>query len=105
MFFNMIDYSIDTTNDVDQSRLDRMIKEKSEFFEAVASSIKFWETPLQPNSLLKMVNDVLATNGIEMVFEDIFAYKRSKCQYNANIYMHERGSDMIYTMKVRINGD
>lgn len=46
MYFNMIDYSIDTTNDVDQGRLDRMVLEKNEYFEAVSSSIKFWETPL-----------------------------------------------------------
>lgn len=55
----MIDYSIDLTNDVDKDRLDRMVASKIDYFERNKESVKFWETPLQPNSLLKMVDEIL----------------------------------------------
>lgn len=98
----MVDYSIDTTNDVDLSRLERMKKEKMEFFQQNHQSIKYWETPLQPVSLLKMIDDIMKQNGIELVFEDIYDYKKSKKHYNTNLCNSLRGKDLLYCMTLRM---
>lgn len=99
----MIDYSIDTTNDVDNGRLTRMVSEKNDFFVSKKDKIKYWETPLQPYSLLKMIDDILNQFGIELVFEDIYDYKKSKKTYNANLSNSLRGKDLLYCLTLRMN--
>lgn len=98
----MIDYSIDLTNDVDKDRLDRMVASKIDYFERNKESVKFWETPLQPNSLLKMVDEILKKNNLEMVFEDINSTKQSKNTYNCNLSTSFGDKDKIYGMTIRI---
>jgi hypothetical protein len=98
----MIDYSIDTTKDVDSGRLVRMISEKMSIFDQYKSRIKYWETPLQPYSLLRMIGDILNQHGIELVFEDIYDYKKNKKIYNTNLSNTMRGKDLLYCLSLRM---
>lgn len=102
VYRNMIDYSLDMTKDVDLSRLNRMSSEKNDIFEKYKSRIKYWETPLQPYSLLRMVSDILGQHGIELVFEDIYSYKKSKKMYNTNLSNTLRGKDLLYCLSLRL---
>lgn len=98
----MVDYSIDTTNDVDFGRLQKMVEVKRQFFEEKKQFIKYWETPLQPFSLIKMIDEIMKQNGIELVFQDIYDYKKSKRHYNTNLANALRGKDLLYCMNLRM---
>ena len=67
-----------------------------------ADQIKFWETPLQPNSLLKMVDEILNQYGIDLVFRDIDQFKKSKGQYNTNLSNPLRGKELLYGIEIRM---
>jgi hypothetical protein len=99
---NMVDYSIELTHDVELDRLNRHRNERDEYFAIYEKSIKYWETPLQPNSLLKMLSEMLKSQGIELIFHDIHSYKYSKRCYNAVTSNSMRGKEMIYGMTLRM---
>lgn len=91
--------------DYEAERFIRLCKEKAHFFSKESETIKFWETPLQSTSLLKMLDEMLRQNGIELVFEDIPKSRRSKNQYNTNLSNSFRGKELIYGLIMRMKAN
>lgn len=90
---------------MDGSRLEKLVSDKKDFFLKVVEQVKFWETPLSPDSLLKMMDEILRQYGVELVFKDIDQYKQAKGQYNTNLANPLRGKDLLYAVEVCMRGE
>ena len=87
-YCSSVDFSIDTLKDGSDFQIEQWQKEKNEYFEQKKELIKFWETPLRNESLLKIMDKILKRLGIILVLKPIEYGKNYK--YNTNLMISSR---------------